>query len=210
MESSGKVRLYVSDVCFRNQGRGDELFNMFGRGMRREFGAYLLCCAFADSSATYRSIVENFADRLQTGIVEMSDLTEGDPAMLDSMKHLTGVYTDGNLFTFSEPMGEERPCRKPGKVPCLRVAYVKFKDGTARRYYAITGTVELCRKYIHLFAERYGMPIEDIVSVREVGFPRAPYGWYLRLLGSSPGHLMSRRQLDMLLESHQDMGLYRF
>lgn len=210
MESSGKVRLYVSNVCFRNQGREDELFNLFGRGMHREFGAYLLCCAFADSSATYRSIVENFADHLQTGIVEMSDLTEGDPAMLDSMKHLTGVYSNGNLFTFSEPVGGEKPFRKPADRPVPRVAYVKFKDGTARRYYAITGTAELCRKFIHLFAERYGMPVEDIVSVREVKCLSGMCAWYLRLRGSSPGHLMTSRQFDMLLESHQDMGLYRF
>lgn len=210
MEGCGKIRLYVSNVCFRNMGRQDVMFGMFGGSMRQEFGAYLLCCAYADSSATYRSIVENFADNMQTGIVEMCDLTEGNPAMLDSMKHLWGVYTDGNLYTFGEsPEQAAKPYRKPGKMPSWQAAYVKFRDGAARRYYA-PAPEGLLRKLLHLFAARYGLQLADIVSVREAVKPSLRWRIWMRLAGTKPGRALTERQFQQLKNSHQDMGLYRF
>lgn len=207
MEGCGKIRLYVSNVCLRNMGREDLLFH--GR-MRKEYGAYLLCCAYADSSATYRSIVENFADNMQTGIVEMCDLTEGDPAMLDSMRHLWGVYTDGNLYTFGEtPELSAKPYRKPGKMPNWQAAYVKFRDGTARRYYA-PAPAGLLRKLLHLFAARYGLQLADIVSVREAVKPSLLWRMWMRIAGAKPGRALTDRQFWQLKNSHQDMGLYRF
>ena len=210
MESGRKVRLYVSNVCFRNMGRQDLLFNfMSGRG-KGSYGAYVLCCAFADTSATYQSLVENLADTLQTGIVEMSDLAEGDPAMLQSMKHVNGVYTDGNVFAFSDAPAEEKPYRKPGKEPSWRIAYVKFQDGSARHYYAQVGSADLFRTLLQLFAARYGKPIEDIVSIREVYKPDFFHRLLMRLYGAKPGHMLTLRMMHELKHAHQDMGLYRF
>ena len=210
MESGRKVRLYVSNVCFRNMGRQDLLFNfMSGRG-KGSYGAYVLCCAFADTSATYQSLVENLADTLQTGIVEMSDLVEGDPAMLQSMKHVNGVYTDGNVFSFSDAPAEEKPYRKPGKEPSWRIAYVKFQDGTARHYYAQVGSADLFRTLLRLFAARYDKPIEDIVSIREVYKPDFFHRLLMRLYGAKPGHMLTLRMMHELKHAHQDMGLYRF
>ena len=210
MESGRRVRLYVSHVCFRNMGRQDLLFNFMGGRRKENYGAYVLCCAFADTSATYRSLVENLADTLQTGIVEMSDLAEGDPAMLQSMKHVNGVYTDGNVFAFSDAPAEEKPYRKPGKEPSWRIAYVKFQDGTARHYYAQVGSADLFRTLLQLFAARYGKPIEDIVSIREVYKPDLFHRLLMRLYGAKPGHMLTLRMMHELKHAYQDMGLYRF
>lgn len=210
MESGRRVRLYVSNVCFRNMGKRDLLFTFMGGRGKGSYGAYVLCCAFADTSATYRSLVENLADTLQTGIVEMSDLAEGDPAMLQSMKHVNGVYTDGNVFAFSDAPAEEKPYRKPGKEPSWRIAYVKFQDGTARHYYAQVGSADLFRTLLRLFAERYGKPIEDIVSIREVYKLDIFHRLLMCLFGAKPGHMLTNRMLRELMNGRQDMGLYRF
>ena len=209
MESGRRVRLYVSNVCFRNMGRQDSLFNMFGGKTKRDFAAYLLCCAFADSSETYRSLVENWADAFGTGIEEMKDLTEGDPAMLASLKHIYGIYTDGNVFSFpADPGQAEKPYRKPAEMPDWHVAYVKMQDGTGRHYYSLA-PADLVRVQLRLFAERYALPLADIVSVRPV--LRNP-AWYaslaMRMLGARPGHMLTNRMLRELMNGRQDMGLY--
>lgn len=207
MQGGEKIRLYMSFVCFRNMGPEDQLFNM--RGRSGEFGAYTLCCAFADSSATYRSIVENLADSMRTGIVEMRELAEGTPAILDSLKHLHGVYTDGNLFFFEKP-DEEKPYRKPGAPPPWRVAHVRFQDGTARYYYALAGSDDFYRKLLHLFAARYGLQIAETGPVQEVQAPSLFKRIMMRLRGTPPGVEITHSQFAQLQNAHQDMGLYRF
>lgn len=212
MENKRQVKLYVSNVCFRNMGKGDLLFQTRGKRAAASFGAYQLCCAYAESSSTYRSIVENYADQLRTGIVEMSDLEAGEDVMLAGMVHVSGVYTNGQTFFFTEsaPGTLQQPYRKPQEPPCWHVAYVKMQDGPARRYYAMVNRPELMRSMLLNMAARYGLPFRDIVSVRPMSAAEGPWGWLWALLPRhKPGHMATRRQMNrLLLHGKQDMGIY--
>ena len=99
---------------------------------------------------------------------------------------------------------------KPGEMPSWRIAYVKFRDGTARHYYAQVGSADLFRTLLRLFAARYGKPIEDIVSIREVYKPDLFHRLLMRLYGAKPGHMLTLRMMHELQNAYQDMGLYRF